>query len=54
MLDQHLSRPEQEKEVAEHKATFLNALKGLEAARKYICQSDTKNIIIVMCNTVEK
>jgi hypothetical protein len=27
-------RPEDEEEVAEHKATFLDALKGLEAARK--------------------
>jgi hypothetical protein len=34
VLDQHLTRPEEE--VAEHKATFLDALKGLEAARKYM------------------
>jgi hypothetical protein len=37
----------------EHKATFLDALKGLEATRKYICQFDTKYSIIVMCNRVE-
>jgi hypothetical protein len=41
-----LTRPEEE--VAEHNVTFLDAL---EAARKYIYQSDTKNII-VMCNKV--
>jgi hypothetical protein len=48
VLDQHLTRAEKE-EVAEHKATFFNALKGLEAARKYICQFDTKNSITIMC-----
>jgi hypothetical protein len=31
----------------------LDALKELEAARKYMCQFDTKNNIIVMCNEVE-
>jgi hypothetical protein len=40
LLDQHLTRPEEEpekeEEVAEYKATFSDALKGLEAARKYI------------------
>jgi hypothetical protein len=40
-------------EVAEHKATFLDTLKGLEAARMYICQFDTKNNSTVMCNKVE-
>jgi hypothetical protein len=40
-------------EVAEHKVAFLDAWKGLEAARKYMCQFDTKNNIIVMCNEVE-
>jgi hypothetical protein len=48
MLDQWLTRPEKgpegDKEVA---------LKGLEAARKYTCQFDTKNNITVMCNKVE-
>jgi hypothetical protein len=37
VLDQHLTRPdEEEQEVSEHKATFLDALKGLESARKYV------------------
>jgi hypothetical protein len=45
--------PEEEEEVAEHKTTFLDLLKVLEAARKYIHQFDTKNSIIVMCNKVE-
>jgi hypothetical protein len=47
-----LTRAEEE-EVAEHKATFFDALKGLEAARKYLCQSHTKNSIIVMDSEVE-
>jgi hypothetical protein len=57
MIDQHLTkseeRPEKEEEVAEHKATSLDALKRLEATKKYICQFYTKNNIIVMCNKVE-
>jgi hypothetical protein len=36
VLDQHLTRPEVEEEVAEYKATFLDALKGLQAARQYM------------------
>jgi hypothetical protein len=52
MLDQHLTRPEEE-EVAEHKPTFLDPLKGLEAARKYVCQLDTENNNIVKCNKIE-
>jgi hypothetical protein len=53
-----LSRPkeepeEEEEEVAKHKTTFSDALKGMEAARKYIYQFDTKNNIIVMCRKVE-
>jgi hypothetical protein len=36
VLEQHLTRPEEEEEVAEHKATFLDALKELEAARKIL------------------
>jgi hypothetical protein len=40
-------------EVAEYKATFLDALSGLEAARKYMCQFVTENIIIVTFNKVE-
>jgi hypothetical protein len=52
VLDQHLTRAEEEEEVAEYKGTFLDALKTLEAARKYMCQFDTENNIIVMCNEV--
>jgi hypothetical protein len=29
--------PEKEEDVAEHKAAFLDALKRLKAARKYMC-----------------
>jgi hypothetical protein len=40
VLDQSLTRPEEEpeeeEEVAEHKATFLDALKGLDAAEKHV------------------
>jgi hypothetical protein len=55
MLDQHLTRPEEpeeEEEVAEHEATFLDAMKELEATRKYMCQCDTENSAIVMCSNV--
>jgi hypothetical protein len=38
----------------EHKATYLDALKGLQAARKYMCQFDTENNTTAMCNEVEK
>jgi hypothetical protein len=31
-----LTRPEEEEEVSEQKATFWDAQKGLEAARKYM------------------
>jgi hypothetical protein len=50
-----LTRPEkpEKEEAAEHKARLLGALKGLEAARMYIRQFDTKNNITVMCNKVE-
>jgi hypothetical protein len=44
--------PEEEK-LAEHKASFLDSLKGLEAARKYSCQLDATNNIIVMCSKAE-
>jgi hypothetical protein len=54
--DQHLTRseeePEEEEEAAEHKGTILDALKGLKAARKYMCQIDMENNIIVICNNV--
>jgi hypothetical protein len=57
VLDQRSTRPEEEpeeeEEVSEHKATFLDALKILGAGRKCRCQSDTEKSIIVMCNRVE-
>jgi hypothetical protein len=57
VLDQHLINPEKnqkwKRKFAENKATFLDALKGLEAARKYVCQFDTKNSITLMYNRVE-
>jgi hypothetical protein len=57
VLDKHLTRPEEgpeeEEEVAEHKATFLDTMKGLEATRKYIHQFDIKNNITVSCNKVK-
>jgi hypothetical protein len=56
VLDQHLYGPEEEpeqEERAEHTAAFLDPLKGLEAARKYMCQIASKNNITVMCNKVE-
>jgi hypothetical protein len=39
MLDHNLTRPEEKRKekVSEHKATFLDALKGLEAAKKHTC-----------------
>jgi hypothetical protein len=45
--------PEEEEEVAVHKATFLVALKGLESARKCMCQFGSENNVIVMCSKVE-
>jgi hypothetical protein len=44
---------EEEEEVAEHKLTFLNAFKRLEAARKCLCQFDTENNFPVMHSKVE-
>jgi hypothetical protein len=49
VLDKYLTRPEGGG-VAEHKATFFNALK---AARKYMCQIDNNNNTVVMFNEVE-
>jgi hypothetical protein len=43
LLDQHLITPQEE--GAEHRATFLDALKGLEAATKCMCQFNTENTI---------
>jgi hypothetical protein len=58
LLDQQLTRPEEEseekEEVAERKATtFLDALKGQGATRQYMCPFDIKNSITVMCRGVE-
>jgi hypothetical protein len=53
VLDQRLTGPEEEEKVAEHKVLFLDALIGLEATRKHMCQFDTEDNIIVMCNKVE-
>jgi hypothetical protein len=53
VLDQHFTRLEEEEEIAEHKATFLDVLKGLEAVRKYMCKFDTENNIIVVCYKAE-
>jgi hypothetical protein len=56
VIDRHLTRPEEpeeEEDVAEHETKFLDALKGLEAARKYICQFNTENNITVICNKVQ-
>jgi hypothetical protein len=51
VVDPHLARPEEEpeeeEEVAEHRATFLDALKGLETARKHMCPFNTKNNITI-------
>jgi ABC-type transport system involved in cytochrome bd biosynthesis fused ATPase/permease subunit len=51
VIDQQLTRPEEE-EVSELKRTFLDALKGLEAVRKYTCQFDSENSINVTCSKV--
>jgi hypothetical protein len=55
VLDQHLPRPKEEPDMekSEPIATFLDEVRGLEAARKYIHQSDTKNITTVMRNKAE-
>jgi hypothetical protein len=45
--------PEGKRKMQNIKATFLDALKGLEATTKYICQFDTENGIIVMFSNVE-
>lgn len=57
LLDQQLIRPQQpeeeEEEDAEDKMTFLNTLKGLEEARKYVCQFDIEDNIIIMRNKLK-
>jgi len=57
VLDQQLTRPEEELEqeeegVAEDNVTFLDALKGLEVVRMYICQFDSEDSI-VLCSKLE-
>lgn len=52
MLDQYLIRPE-EKDIADHRVVFLDAMKGLEVAKKYIHESDIKHNITVTCNIDE-
>jgi hypothetical protein len=47
-----LTRSEEEEKVAEHEATFLDALKGLEVTREYMCQFDAKDSVIIMCSKV--
>jgi hypothetical protein len=41
------------REVAEYKVTSLDALKGLEEVRKYVCQFDTENNTVIY-NKVQK
>jgi hypothetical protein len=57
MLDKHLTRaekePEEEEEVAQHEATLLDALEGLETVTKYMCHFDTENNILLKCNEAE-
>jgi hypothetical protein len=52
VLDEQLAKPEEQKEeeeeVSEDKLAFLNALKELEAARKYICEFDAEDSIIII------
>ena len=51
VLDQQLSRPEED--VAADELTFLDALKGLVVARKYMCQFDIEDSIIIICIQVK-
>jgi hypothetical protein len=55
VLGQRFATPEkeEEEEVAELKAIFLDATQGLEADRRYMCQFDTEKNITVMCNEAE-
>jgi len=53
-----LTRPEEELEQEEEKVTedivtFLDALKGLEVVRMYICQFDIEDSVIVLCSKLE-
>jgi hypothetical protein len=57
VIDQYFAKleekPKAEEEFAEYKATFLDALKGLEARSMYIHQFNTKNNIILISNKDE-
>lgn len=52
VIDHRLTRPEEEpekeeeEEDAEHKPTFLDALKGLEAARKYMASLVSRTVLL--------
>jgi uncharacterized protein YunC (DUF1805 family) len=46
VLDQHLASPEEEEEVVKHKPTLLDALKGLEAARKYRASLVSRTVLL--------
>jgi hypothetical protein len=46
--------PEEDEELAEDKATFLDTLKGIEAAKKHTCQFHVEDNITVMCNKMEQ
>jgi hypothetical protein len=46
VLDQHLARPKEEEEVAKHKPTLLDALKGLEAARNYMASLVSRTMLL--------
>jgi hypothetical protein len=52
LLGQHLTRTKDD-QAAEHKTTFMDILKELEASRKYVCHLHTENNITVTCNKVE-
>jgi hypothetical protein len=45
--------PEEEENVAEYKTTISDALKEQEAARKCLCQFDTEDSFISLCNKVQ-
>ena len=55
MLNQQLTRSEEEeeKEVPECKATLWDTLKGLEAARKCVCEFCVEDNLVVTCNRFE-
>jgi hypothetical protein len=44
---------EEEDEVEEEKIAFIDALKGLDTVKKYICKFDNENNVVEACNKVE-